>query len=95
MSINSPGESKVSNEAFGLACKAHSLGQLDQAERLFRLVPSSAPEFADSVMALAVIAYQRGQFSDAVVHFSKFAALRPGDAANHCNLGECLRMRTL
>ena len=81
----------MSNEAFKSACQAHSLGQLDHADRLFRAVPSNAPEFPDAVMALAVIAYQRGRFPDAVVHFSKFAALRPGDAANHCNLGECLR----
>lgn len=64
---------------------------MDQAERLFQLVPAGAPEFADSIMALAVIAYQRGNFPGAVVQFSKLAALRPGEAATHANLGECLR----
>jgi len=81
----------VSQSAFQAASLAHGLGQLDQAEGLFRSIPSSAPEHADAVMGLAVIAYQKARFPDAVVHFSKLVAIRPGNAANHSNLGECLR----
>lgn len=81
----------MQNDAFQLACKAHGLGQIDKAEQLFRLVPLGSPDYPDSVMALAVIAYQRGHFQVAVQNFSRLAALRPGDAATHANLGECLR----
>ena len=38
-----------------------------------------------------MIAYQRGRPREAVGHFSRLVALRPGEAANHCNLGEGLR----
>lgn len=81
----------MSNEAFQLACRAHGLGQMDQAERLFRLVPADASEYPHAVMALAVISYQRGDFAQAAEHFASLVKLRPGDASTHANLGECLR----
>lgn len=81
----------MSKETFQLACRAHGLGQTDQAERLFRLVPANAPEYVDAVMVLAVIAYQRGNYAEAAAQFSRLTKLRPGDAANYSNLGECLR----
>src|SRR5262249_13528907 len=81
----------VSHSAYQAASRALGLGQLGHAQGLFRSIGAEAPEYADAVMSLAVIAYRQWRFAEAVVHFSKLLSLRPGDAANHCNLGECLR----
>jgi tetratricopeptide (TPR) repeat protein len=85
------GDGIVSQNFLEAASRAHGLGQLEHAEGLYRAVPAFAPEYADAVVGLAVVAYQRRRFGDAVVHFSRLVALRPGDGANHSNLGECLR----
>jgi tetratricopeptide (TPR) repeat protein len=73
------------------ASRSHGLGHLDRAEGFFRSIPAGAPQYPDAVAGLAVIAYERGRHREAVVYFSRLLALRPDDAANHCNLGECLR----
>lgn len=55
------------------------------------MIPSGATEYPDSLMALAIIAYQQGRFHDASLVFSKLVAIQPENASHHCNLGECLR----
>lgn len=81
----------MNDSVFEAATRAHGLGRLDQAEGLYRAIPPVAPQYAEAVLGMAVVAYQRGRFSDAVAHFSRLVALRPGNGANHSNLGECLR----
>jgi tetratricopeptide (TPR) repeat protein len=76
---------------FAAAAEAHSLGHLQVAADLYRKVPPTSLEYEDSLISLALICHQTGRFADAAGYFSKLVALRPGDAANHCNLGECLR----
>lgn len=83
--------SPTSLDVFRAACAAHGRGELDPAARMFRSIPPAAPEYADAILGLAVIGYQKGLFAEAAAQFSKLVALRPGEAAHHSNLGECLR----
>ena len=81
----------MSQYVLDAAFRALGTGQFDQAAGLYRAIPPVAPEYADAVMGMAVVAYQTGRFPEAVSHLSRLVAIRPGVGANHCNLGECLR----
>lgn len=81
----------ASRRLYDAACAAHSRGDLGPAEQTFRAIPAAAPEYLDAALGLAVIAYQQARFREAAAHFATLVALRPGEAAHHCNLGECLR----
>ncbi len=81
----------MSQHVIQFASRALGLGHWDRADGLFRSIPATAAEYPDAVTGLAVIAYHKGRPQEAVVHFSKLVALRPGEASHHCNLGECLR----
>ncbi len=81
----------MSQQLLEAAGQSFRNGYLDDSERYFRAVPFGVPEFAEAVLGLAVVAHRRGRFDEAAAQFSKLVALRPGDATNHSNLGECLR----
>lgn len=67
------------------------MGRVAEAEQILRSIGTNSPEYPDSLLALAVMAYERADFNAATSHFSRLIAIQPGRADHHCNLGECLR----
>ncbi|MBF0130983.1 MAG: tetratricopeptide repeat protein [Magnetococcales bacterium] len=62
-------------------------GRLDEAETIVRNVLQTSPNHADALHLLGVIAYQRGQWGEAVSWISKAVAQRPGFVEAYNNLG--------
>ena len=73
------------------ALRHHTAGRLQEAERLYRLVPAGDSLYSHSLDLLGVIAYQGGRLDIAVAYFRR-AIAEKGDAANyHCHIGLALK----
>jgi predicted O-linked N-acetylglucosamine transferase (SPINDLY family) len=70
----------------------HQAGQLAEAEALYRQVLAQAPEHADALHLLGVLACQKGDLAAAIDLIRHAIARAPAIAAYHSNLGEACRM---
>jgi tetratricopeptide (TPR) repeat protein len=76
----------------GTARDIHLQGHLEEAEALYRETLRLAPEDAESLQGLGVLAYQSGRAGEAAELFARALAVDPGSAALHANRGEALRV---
>jgi Flp pilus assembly protein TadD len=72
------------------ALRHHQAGDLNEAERLYRLVLAAAPGHADSLHLLGVMAHQRGRDDVAAGLIRKAIAIDGNIAFYHSNLGSAL-----
>ena len=72
------------------ALATHQRGDLDQAEQAYRSVLLHAPEHAQALHYLGVIAYQRGQLDEAMPFLERSVALAPTEPEFSNNLGLAL-----
>jgi tetratricopeptide (TPR) repeat protein len=74
------------------AAYAHDqAGRLDRAEALYRRVLQKAPDHADALHLLGVIAHDRGRHARAVQLIRRALAIMPDFPAAHANLGSALK----
>ncbi len=73
-------------ESLQKAYEHHRLGQLDEAERLYRQILTAEPHNVQALHLLGVAAHQRGQYAAAVEHISRAIVLDGSQAAFHMNL---------
>src|SRR6516162_4354363 len=66
-------------------------GQRDRAEALYRKVLQKAPDHADALHLLGLIAHERGRHQRAIRLIEQALAILPDFAAAHVNLGNALR----
>jgi predicted O-linked N-acetylglucosamine transferase (SPINDLY family) len=78
-------------EALDLALQHHKAGNLDAAEQIYRQVLSIEPGNADALHLLGMVAYQRGQFAEAIESLNQAIALKASVPEFHNNLGEAYR----
>ncbi len=74
------------------AVRQHEQGRLEQASRLYQQVLARHPDHPDALHLLGVIAFQQGDFGQAIERISRAIVLNPGVAAFYCNLAEAYRM---
>jgi predicted O-linked N-acetylglucosamine transferase (SPINDLY family) len=79
------------SEALAIAMTHHRAGRLQLAAEIYRQILAVAPEHADALHLLGVIAHQSGQSALAEQHIRRAIELQPSAAAYHNNLGEVLR----
>ena len=79
------------DERFGEALAAHRRGALDEADALCRQILQLAPQSADALHLLGIIAHQRGDHRLAVERIGQAITADPLRAAFHNNLGEVYR----
>ena len=77
---------------FQAAIELHRQGELDRAELIYRRILDEAPQHADALHLLGVLAHQRGQFARAVKFIRQAVELAPTAGAYYCNLAESCRM---
>lgn len=65
-------------------------GDLDGARLLFEKVLAQEPDHAEALLALGRIAEARWLYEEAIQHFSRALAARPGDPEMYCSLGGVL-----
>ncbi|MGB8169488.1 MAG: tetratricopeptide repeat protein [Chthoniobacteraceae bacterium] len=75
------------HQAFKLAVQQHQAGRLAEAESLYRQILAVAPQHADALHSLGLIAYQVGRNDIAVDLIGQALALAPTVAEYHSNLG--------
>jgi tetratricopeptide (TPR) repeat protein len=74
------------------AAYAHDqAGRRDRAEALYRRVLQKAPDHADALHLLGVIAHERGRHARAVQLIRRALAIMPDFPAAHANLGSALK----
>jgi protein O-GlcNAc transferase len=78
------------DRAFALALEHHRAGHLAEAEKAYRAILQRAPQHADSLNLLGVIALQTGNVESAFELVRRAVALRPDAAACRNNLGQVL-----
>jgi tetratricopeptide (TPR) repeat protein len=66
-------------------------GRLERAEKLVRQALGYIPEHPDGLHMLGLIAYHRGDYTDAAGHIARAIACSGGISAHHANLGLALR----
>ncbi len=74
-------------EALADALRLHRAGNLAEAESLYLGILAVAPECADALHLLGLIAYQRGNNMLAVEYIEKAVAINPSVSIYHNNLG--------
>lgn len=74
-------------EAFAAALRHHQVGQLAEAEALYRQILAIEPNHADALHHLGVIAHQVGRHEVAVELIGRAIALNSAMAQYHNNLG--------
>ena len=72
------------------AQKAHSAGDLQAAERLYRKALAQQPDSFDALNLLGVVRAQQGQYQEAKLLIAKAVALDPRHAGALSNLGNVL-----
>ena len=77
-------------EAFALAREHHQAGRLAEAEGLYTRILAVAPDHADCLHLMGVLANQTGRSDLAVRLIGEALARDGGDAAYHSNLGNAL-----
>ena len=75
------------------AIEHHRLGELAEAERLFREVLAKEPNQAQASLHLGVLALQSERLDEAVEALTRASAHAPNSAVCHANLGEAHRRR--
>src|SRR5262245_31259812 len=75
-------------QAFELALEHHRAGRLAEAEQSYRAILARAPEHADSLNLLSVIALQMGDLPSALMLVRRAVELRPDAAVCRHNLGQ-------
>ena len=78
------------DRAFTLALEHHRAGRLADAEEGYRAILARAPEHADSLNLLGVIALQVGDLKSALSLVRRAVELRPDAAVCRSNLGQVL-----
>jgi len=78
------------DEAFALAIEQHRAGRLAEAAQGYRAILARAPQHADSLNLLGVIALQSGDLPAALALVQSAVALRPDAAVCRNNLGQVL-----
>lgn len=78
-------------EAFAFALQRHSAGHLPEAEGLYRSILLSAPDHADTLHLMGVLAYQRGRPADACAWLRRAIALHDREPNFHQNLALACR----
>lgn len=76
---------------FAEATQAHRVGQLQQAEALYRRILTQVPNHADAHHLLGLICSQRGDHTEAVRHIRRAIAVDGNNPIFHNNLGEVWR----
>src|SRR6516164_6556304 len=66
-------------------------GRRDRAEALYSKVLQKAPDHADALHLLGVIAHERGRHERAIRLIEQALAILPDHSAAHMNLGNALR----
>lgn len=74
-------------DVFMLAVRHHEVGNLPQAERLYRQVLQAEPANADALHLLGVLAHQAGRQDLAELYVRQALALKPQEPSFHSNLG--------
>ena len=74
------------------ALQHHQSGRLDAAARLYEQILTRDGDDADALHLLGVVAFQRGDYPQAVERIGRAIALNPGAAPYYCNLAEAYRM---
>ncbi|MHB8473111.1 MAG: tetratricopeptide repeat protein [Gammaproteobacteria bacterium] len=77
-------------DALALAVRLHRLGQLDDAETLYRRTLDVTPEQSDALHFLGVLLHQRDQSDSAIDLIRRSIELDPAHADRHNNLGNVL-----
>jgi predicted O-linked N-acetylglucosamine transferase (SPINDLY family) len=78
------------DRAFARALEHHRTGRLAEAEKGYRAILQRAPQHADSLNLLGVIALQTGNVESAFALVQRAVALRPDAAPCRNNLGQVL-----
>ena len=78
------------DQAFAFALEHHKAGRLAEAEQGYRAILARAPEHADSLNLLGVIALQMGDLPSALMLVRRAVELRPDAAVCRNNLGQVL-----
>lgn len=65
-------------------------GQLDQAERIYRLILAHVPDCFGALHLLGILEGQKGNAATAEAFFSQAIRINPSDALAHSNLGNVL-----
>src|ERR1700756_964672 len=66
-------------------------GQRDRAEALYRKVLQKAPDHADALHLLGLIAHERGRHPRAIQLIRRALEIQPDFPAAHANLGSALK----
>ena len=74
------------------ALEEHRRGNIERAARVYQMALAENPDHPDALHLLGVVAVQQGDPKRAELLIGRAAALRPGDAAIHANLGEVYRL---
>jgi tetratricopeptide (TPR) repeat protein len=75
---------------FQNGARLHAAGRLHEAEQVYRQVLAAAPNHADSLHLLGVVALQSGHPQPALTYIDQAIALRPTTAAYHVNRANAL-----
>ncbi len=86
-----PGPAGEAGAALAAAIRHHRLGQLQQAEVLYRQVLAAQPDNPDALHLLGAIAYRFGRHDAAVDLIRRAVVLAPGNAEAHNSLGSALQ----
>jgi tetratricopeptide (TPR) repeat protein len=78
-------------DIFPQAVALHRAGRLDEAESLYRNIINSAPDHADSLNLLGVLALQRGDPAQSMELIRRAVAILPDRPTYYCNLASALR----
>jgi predicted O-linked N-acetylglucosamine transferase (SPINDLY family) len=84
-------EVMVATGVFEQAVAHHRVGQLAEAERLYRQVLSENPDHGDALFLLAGLDLHSGRADAAVEKLNRATAVSPDNAAYFTNLGEAYR----
>ena len=79
------------SEALTIALMHHQSGRFQAAEHLYRQVLAAAPNQADAIHLLGVLAHQMGKHEVAVEYIKRAIELQENACAFHNNLGEAYR----
>jgi predicted O-linked N-acetylglucosamine transferase (SPINDLY family) len=74
------------SEMSKIALEQHQLGNLQQAETLYRRILAADPHHAESLHLLGLVAYQTGRNAEAVASIRQAVAMNPHVALYHSNL---------
>ena len=80
-------------EFYTRGLQRHQAGHLDGARVDYRNVLRLQPEHADALHMLGVLAYQVGQYDEALSLISRAGKLMPPNAGVYSNLGNVLQAR--